>query len=414
MRVLIVGLVPTHVMTMVPLAWALRAAGHEVLVSAPAPVVERAAGAGVSGAAVNPPPGRKLGRSAPPSGPAATGQAGAGPDWALMEERWRQRVDGVLDEHLATARAWRPDLVLCDPIEFSGLIVAAALGVPAVVHRWGPDEVGSRTVPRAVAALAETAARHGVPDGPVHPALILDPCPPSLQCADAAPAQPVRYVPFNGAGPLPSWVKRLGPAARRVCVSFGSDSPLLTAPGVWDDLMHGLTSVPDLEAIVTAAPGDGVTVPPGVLTPGPVPLDLFLGSCTALMHHGGAGTALTGLAFGLPQLVPLPSEPNPTWTVVGRRLTERGAGLMPDLHGRGAPEPPAGGYDPKAVRTALEELLTTSSYGETAQELAQEIREQPTPTALVPLLTELAANPPAPVTGPAAPPATAPTPPTTH
>ncbi|WP_432186995.1 nucleotide disphospho-sugar-binding domain-containing protein [Streptomyces sp. Tue6028] len=379
MRVLIVALVPSHLMSMVPVAWALRTAGHEVLVAGGAPVVERAAAAGLSGAVVSEPPGRPVLRSAAPSG-----LPGAGPDWALLQERWRQRVDGVLDEHLDVARRWRPDLVLVDPIEFSGLIVAAALRVPAVLHRWGPDRISSQSVPRAVEALGEVAARRGVDSGPALPSLVLDPCPPSLQCPEASAAQPVRFVPFNGAGSPPRWAPRPD-AGRRLCVSFGGETPMLTRPEVWDALIRELAAVRDMESVVTAVPHDAAGLPASVHAPGPVPLDLFLGDCDALLHHGGAGTALTGLAFGVPQLVL--AQSNPSWAAVGERVAARGAGVVLDLDAALSADSSAG------LRATVESVLSTPGYRSAAESLADEIGRLPAPSDVVPLLTELAATP---------------------
>ncbi|MDQ0779113.1 UDP:flavonoid glycosyltransferase YjiC (YdhE family) [Streptomyces aurantiacus] len=379
MRVLIVALVPSHLMSMVPVAWALRAAGHEVLVAGGAPVVERAAAAGLSGAAVSEPPGRRVRRSAAPSG-----LAGTGPDWTLLQERWRQRVDGVLDEHLAVARDWRPDLLLVDPIEFSGLIVAAALRVPAVLHRWGPDRISSQSVPRAVEALAGVAARRGVEEGPALPSMVLDPCPPTLQCPEASASQPIRFVPFNGAGSPPGWAARPR-TGRRLCVSFGGETSMLTRPVVWESLMRELAAVRDLESVVTAVPRDAAGLPAAVRVPGPVPLDLFLGGCDALLHHGGAGTALTGLAFGVPQLIV--AQPNPSWAAVGERVAARGAGVVLD------PDVALREESPSGLRVALEEVLSSPGHRSAAESLADEMSRLPAPSAVVPLLTELAAAP---------------------
>ncbi|MFC7259775.1 nucleotide disphospho-sugar-binding domain-containing protein [Streptomyces lutosisoli] len=379
MRVLIVALVPSHLLSMVPVAWALRAAGHEVLVAGGAPVVERAAAAGLSGAVVSEPPGKRVRRSAAPSG-----LPGAGPDWTLLRERWRQRVDGVLDEHLDVARQWRPHLVLVDPIEFSGLIVAAALRVPAVVHRWGPDRISSQSIPRAVEALAEVAAGRGIDDGPALPSMVLDPCPPTLQCPEASASQPVRFVPFNGAGSPPRWAPR-PPTGRRLCVSFGGETAMLSQPAVWDALVRELAAVRDLESVVTAVPRDAGALPASVRAPGPVPLDLFLGGCDALLHHGGAGTALTGLALGVPQLIL--AQPNPSWAAVGERVAARGAGVVLDLDSALREDAESG------LRATLEALLSTPGHRSAAESLADEIRRLPAPSAVVPLLAELAAAP---------------------
>lgn len=379
MRTLVVGLVPSHFLSMVPTAWALRAAGHQVLVAGPPAVVEQAAGAGFSGVAVNEPPGRRVSRAAAPSG-----LPGAAPDWGALEERWRERVDGVLDAHLAAARAWKPDLLLVDPLEFSGLIVAAALHIPAVVHRWGPDRISSQSIPRAIDALAAVAAARGVVDGLAAPALVLDPCPPSLQCPQASAAQPIRFVPFNGAGSPPAWARRRE-GRRRLCVSFGGQTRMLSEPAVWKSLVNRLDAVPGLESVLTAVPHQESPLPDSVRACGRVPLDLFLGGCDALLHHGGAGTALTGLALGVPQLVL--AQPNPSWAAVGERIAARGTGLVLE------PSAVLSQESPEGLRHAVEEVCTDPGYRQAAAAVAQEMRRLPSPAGIVPLLTELAKAP---------------------
>ncbi|KAB8169891.1 DUF1205 domain-containing protein [Streptomyces sp. 3MP-14] len=377
MRVLITALVPSHLMAMVPVAWALRAAGHEVLVAGGDAVVERAAAAGISGVRVSEPPGPRVKRSAAPSG-----LPGAEPDWSVLRERWRQRVDGIVDEHLTVARAFGPQLVITDPIEFSGLIVAGVLGVPAVVHRWGPDRISSRSIPLAIDTLTDIAVRRGAENGPARPALTLDPCPPSLQCPEAAPATPVRFIPFNGAGTPPDWAAK-PPTGRRVCVSFGGETKLLNDPDVWETLTGELAALSDTETVVTAVPAGAGPLPPSVRAPGAVPLDLFLGGCDGMVHHGGAGTALTGLAFGVPQLIL--AQPNPSWLAVGERLEACDAGAVLDLDA--------------ALRTgrqgelgaALADLLSDPRPKQAATALAEEIQAQPSPAELVPELVALAA-----------------------
>jgi hypothetical protein len=379
-RVQIVGVVPTHLMSMVPLTWALRSAGHEILVSGNAAVVERARLAGLSGAVVPDPPRRQAPApaTAAPSPPADG--AGAPLDWAAMEERWRHRVGAVVGHHLRIARAWRPDLILCDPIEFSGLVVAGSLNVPAVVHRWGADRISSSTLARAPRALAEIGVRHGVPDGIPLPALVLDPCPPTLQCPDAGHAQPIRFLPFNGVGSLPEWVFEQSPP-RRIAVSFGSDSGLLADPARWKALVSALASIDGLESVITSSPPpESDPLPANVRAEGPVPLNLFLSTCAAVLHHGGSGTCLTAIHYGLPQLVF--DNPNPSYRAHAERVEACGAGRTLHLDGEDGTS--------DAWRAAVWDVLTDPGYRETAERLREEMYQQPAPHEIVSILGELA------------------------
>lgn len=381
MRVLITALVPTHLMAMVPVAWALRASGHEVMVSGGPAVLEAASAAGLSGVPVKVPPGRPAPRTS--AAPARAGVLGTEPDWNALRERWTQRVDGMVDDHLDFALHWRPHLVLVDPIEFCGLVVAAVLRIPAVVHRWGPDRLSSQSIPRAVEALGEVALRRGATGGPAMPSLVLDPCPPSLQCPEAAPARPVRFVPFNGAGSLPPRTVETR-ATQRLCVSFGGETPALTRPEPWGRLLAELDSFDGLESVITAIPPDAGALPTSVSAPGRLPLDLFLRDCSALLHHGGAGTAMTGLSFGVPQVIL--AQPNPSWAAVGERVEALGAGLVID------PEVLFEKGSRTGLRNALNEVLRRPGYRSAAEALAEENRRLPAPGEIVPLLKELAAE----------------------
>ncbi|MGA5305660.1 nucleotide disphospho-sugar-binding domain-containing protein [Nucisporomicrobium flavum] len=382
MRVLVVGVVPAHLMPMAPLAWALRAAGHEVLVSGSAGFVARAGLAGLSGVAVpDPPPHRPAATSADP----AAGRAAHLMGWDAMVERWRHRVGAVAGPHLAVARDWRPDLILCDPIEFSGLIAGAVLGVPVVVHRWGADRVSSRSLPLAASALADIAERHGARDGIPAPALVLDPCPPTLQCPDADPAQPIRFVPFNGSGAVPEWALRPAPR-RRVVVSFGAETSMLADPVLWDRFMLALTTVEGIEPVITSKPPPGAAVPPGVRAEGPVPITLLLDDAAALIHHGGSGTCLTAVHHGVPQLVL--AHPNPSYAAHGERVAACGAGRELDLDGEHR--------EPELIADVLRQVITDPGYRTATEGLRDEMHRQPDPFRTVRTLTELAG---APVTG---------------
>ncbi|BCB83628.1 hypothetical protein Psuf_009410 [Phytohabitans suffuscus] len=133
-----------HLFPTIPLAWALRAAGHEVLVATAAESVEAAVRAGLP--AVD---------TAPPDAIAAIFGAATGPPderARRMSERGRRIAEAGHEVHelllrtfgevsavtaartAEVARRWRPDLVVHSRLQGAGLAVASALGVPAVEH----------------------------------------------------------------------------------------------------------------------------------------------------------------------------------------------------------------------------------------------------------------------------------------
>ena len=376
MRILITALAPSHLLCMVPLAWAARTAGHDVLVAGRTPVARAAAAAGLPAVEVDEVPVAQLRERGSRIFP--------GHGWRHPLEI---RVDQVLDGYLASATRFRPDLLLCDPIEFSGLITAGLLDVPAVVQRWGsPDAFTAGALERADAALGELCAGLGLDGGTVpRPVLTLDPCPPSLRPQPADPALPMRFVPYNGPQPVPGWA--VAPARRpRVCVSFGlfgSQAAVHGADfveaGELTDRIAALTEAlrrrPDLDVLL-AVPGalrDALGEPPSWFQAvDRMPLDQLFADCALAVHHGGAGTAMTACARGVPQLVLPPDHPSLASCAEG--LVRGGGAVRLDA---------AAQTDPDAVGQALALLLDDPGPRARAGRLAEEIAAQPAPSALV-------------------------------
>ncbi|MEV5374524.1 nucleotide disphospho-sugar-binding domain-containing protein [Streptomyces nondiastaticus] len=402
MRILITALAPSHLMGMVPFAWAARAAGHDVLAAGRAEVAATAQQAGLPAAGIRE-------RQAPRPAPAGTAEGEpalprmaralsaeqlgrfAGHTWAPGGHPWQQRVGRVIDDYLETARAWRPDVILCDPIEFAGLVTGALLDLPVVIHRWGgPDSMSAEAIDRARSILDGPAAALGLRDGIPAPAMTLDPCPPSLRLDATTPVRSMRYVPYNGARLTPRWLRER-PSRRRVCVTFGLFGSQAAVSGA--DFVQGedpaaqiaaiaraLESRPDLDVLVTAPEQvrRGLDrLPDGFDVVDHVPLGSALGHCDLVIHHGGTGTAMTAAALGVPQLV-LPPE-HPALADCARGVALRGVGRRLDGADRA---------DPVALRAEITELLDRTVHREHAQRLAEEISAQPSPADLVPALEE--------------------------
>jgi UDP:flavonoid glycosyltransferase YjiC (YdhE family) len=288
----------------------------------------------------------------------------------------------VVGPALEAARGYRPDLIVSYPLEFSGLVVGGVLGVPVVHHRWGIDPIGGAALPAARRILAGVCSRHLLPDGLPEPVLTLDPCPPALQSPFIEPAEPIRFVPFNGAGPLPGWARTRPVGRRRVCVSLGRRTITTELLPLLHRVIGALDELGGVETVITAdraLHGDFGALPASVRLVEPVPLDLFLSTCDAVVHHGGSGTALTACRYGLPQLV-LPQMAETA--VTGERLAATGAGItVDDAEGQG---------DQRTLRDALEALLDDSTYAKAGRRLAEEMAAMPSPSAVVARLEAIA------------------------
>ena len=217
--------------------------------------------------------------------------------WAVTLS-WPSDCRPWVDSLLRQAEQWRPDLVIVEPVEHAGRIVAAALGVPLVVHGWG------FTLPAAV----EEVARSGILDlyervsaTPPTPALVADLGPSTVQAPDAAPAQLYRYLPFSVPGsPLP-------PARtdkRRVLVTLGTYANPDAASLIRAAVAAALESGADVIAVLgNDDRGSTETFPPGATVLQWVDMSAAAAGCDLVVHHGGAGTSWTTLSAGKPAVL---------------------------------------------------------------------------------------------------------------
>jgi UDP:flavonoid glycosyltransferase YjiC (YdhE family) len=384
---------PSHYLPMVPLGWALRAAGHEVRVAsqpALAPTITRSGQVAVA-------TGRDLDHdevhqrvmrdmrltSVPDAPPPGTTMGTWTPD---ARDRVR-RVFGVfaayaeemLDDLYEYAAWWRPDLIVFDPTTFAAPLVGAALGIPAVRHIHGVDVTyqASDVVGELVAPLA---ARLGLSGVDLLGALTVDPCPPSMQIPSPLRRIPTRYIPYNGEAVLPPWLAE-PPVRRRICLTWGTSTTRIAGfklfvPPLVIEAARGI----DAELVVTLTGPEARTLtnlPAGVRVVEGLPLDLVLPSCDAVVHQGGNGTILTAAYHGVPQLI-LPQLPDQAFHT--ERLVHTGAGTS--LRGDDVSRP--------AIHQALQGLLTQPRYANAARGLRDEMLATPPPAQILPELTALA------------------------
>jgi UDP:flavonoid glycosyltransferase YjiC (YdhE family) len=167
MRVLFIprsGGPPYHLM--VPLAWSLRNAGHEVRVAGPPELVDTITDSGLPAVAVE-----------------------GGSDEATAEDL----TDFV--------RAWGPEAVVHSPGTFAGPLAASVAGAPGIRFLDGHD-VDLDAVEPERKLLARLGAAEADPAG----VLTLDPRPPALRDLGGEPTTSLRHVPYDGPGIVPDWL----------------------------------------------------------------------------------------------------------------------------------------------------------------------------------------------------------------
>jgi UDP:flavonoid glycosyltransferase YjiC (YdhE family) len=356
MRVLFTGAPAVgHLFPMIPLAWALRGAGHDVLF------------ASYNGAEPITRAGMPLVNIAPELDASHELLAVAG-------ARRPDLLNRVADSLVAHGQEWRPDLIVFEPLATAGVVAAAALGVPAVQHNLG---FGRNAALRAtmLEELADSFARHGVAAPPADEVQVIDIAPPSTVAA--TDGWPLRPVSFSGGGTLPQWLRH-HPDRPRVGVTLGTFLPHLLEAAHIRPVFEAMSKV-DAEFVFAQGNTDLAQLgelPENVRAVGGsawLPWNALLRTCTASVHHGGSGSSLASMEAGLPQLVlPSVSESGTNADAVA----DRGVGLRSS-------------YQEMSV-DLLEHILYDGAMRAAAAEVRDEIAAMTTPAELVPRLAVLA------------------------
>ncbi len=404
MRVLFsVSAWPTHWLSMVPLGWSLLASGHEVRVLCAPSQVDPVTRAGLLAvplldgmpisvhnrlAAVH----EALDGSRPypwaPLHPVTGAVMEHVDDFDLDEYRqvtepaYAAQAASSFDAAVRYARQWRPDLVVHDPLGMEGLLAARVVGVPAVLALWGP--VGTQE-PDGPALLPEDISgsfpRYGL--GRLGPGLIdhvLDPCPPAIEPPAPGIRLPSRYITYNGGGKLPALVDEPG-RRPRICVTWSTALTTMCGPRSYllPTIVEALAGM-DADVVVTATSRDVADlgpVPAGVRVLEHCPLAPLLAGCDGVVHHGGAGSTMTALVAGVPQLaITFASEQ----ARVAHRMARAGSTIHVPGHRAG----------PETIRAGVEQLLSAPGPGKRAAVLRDDAVRRPTPVELVARLTQVA------------------------
>jgi UDP:flavonoid glycosyltransferase YjiC (YdhE family) len=367
MRVLVVASpMVGHVLPLLPLAEALRDAGHEVLLATGPEGMAAARSGGVEVRDVA--PGLTVG---PSFGKVALRH----PVLALRGADGRDRgtefvgmlfaglADRMVTGLTAVTREWTPDLVVQESMAAAGAVVAASVGVPVVVVNMTLFD-GAQIFRSTVRALGTTVR---VPE----PAEVLNLAPPGL--VQPASGRPLRFVPVAG-GDTPAPPDLTQPGERpRIIVSRST-----VADPRPDRLMSSVVAAAaDADVDVVLARPDkrvsGRSLPANVRTTDWLPFPAVFPAATGAVHHGGSGTLLTALAAGIPQLL-VPGAGDRR--VNGELLARSGAGMAV----------PVG----RITARDLERLAADRELAGAARELAAEIAAMPAPADVVDDLVALA------------------------
>jgi UDP:flavonoid glycosyltransferase YjiC (YdhE family) len=392
---------PTHYRVMAPLAWAFRAAGHEVLIAggdvmsdtvAKTGMVHTVVGDGYDTFAayqaadteIRTVFGRKL------TTEALLGLT-ADEQRKLLELMWApyaRCAEGMTDDLVTLIREWQADLVIADPWVYAAPLAAQITGVRLVRHLLGPDlmrhmagpgQSGPRDGdPRELwpSPLVSLFDRYGVELRDEYADALVDPVPAGMQLDFDIRRFRTRFVPYNGSGQRPSWLGT-PPDRPRVCVTWGTMTGGLTSQQrfLLPEVVRAVAK-PGLEVVLAITPADAERLgdlPDGVRLAPQLPIHLLLPSCDAIVHQGGSGTILTAAFHGVPQ-VSIPEVADEPLNAASLAGTGAGVTIEPDQAAQSG--------------DAVSALLGDSTWRRAAADLRTEILSLPSPAQTATALAE--------------------------
>jgi len=210
-------------------------------------------------------------------------------------------VDEMIDDVWRHGQEFAPDVVLFEAFALAGPLAAELLGVPGVAHMFGPlpPHETVELANDAVSPIWRSFGRDAPGWAGMYRHLTIQICPPMLETRQVPVGETWHLRPV----PLPVGPRELGPRPV-VYVTFGTlfNSNL----DLFQTALKALADEP-VDVVMTV----GRDQDPAGLAPFPanarveqfIPQAELLLSCSAIVHHGGAGTTFGALAHGVPQVI---------------------------------------------------------------------------------------------------------------
>ena len=355
---------------MLPLARALTEAGHDVAFASGEPIAAEAEAEGLTafrtGLAMDAvePSARRVRQVAASLPPAQVRP------FVFTELFVGVELEPRMNDLFELVERWAPDVLVHDVAEFAAPLVATSVGIPYVEHSYGPaiqDEV-IRAAGDATAPFWTSCGLAPHPLAGFYRYLYLDVCPPGLQVDEAATGavQRIRTVATQPSGIQVPWLDAL---ADQPIVYITLGTVYNHNLDVFQALLNGLRDEA-LNIVVTVGRQNDPEVlgrqPSNVHVHQYIPQELLLPHCAAVVTHGGAGSTLGALAFGLPLLV-VPQGADHFYNA--DRVVAAGAGvqLLPDL------------LTADSARDAVRMLLHDDTFRSAADRIKNELDAMPDP-----------------------------------
>jgi UDP:flavonoid glycosyltransferase YjiC (YdhE family) len=296
----------------------------------------------------------------------------------------RARVGQTLD----LGAAWRPDLIVCDEMDFGSMVAAERLDLPYATVLV--IAAGSLARPDLIAEpLHDLRAEYDLPADPelamLSRYLVLSPFPPGYRdpaCAPPATAHALRSVEPEPAADqaVPPWLGR-DSGRPSVYLTLGTEFNMESGD-LFPRLIAGLREL-DINLLVTVGqqidPDEFGRQPDHVHVERYIPQALILPRCDLVVSHGGSGSVIGALAHGLPMVLAPMGADQP---LNAARCAALGVAQVLD----------ALTVTPETAGTAVATGLADASYRRAAERIRDEIATLPGPDHAVRLLERLAAE----------------------
>jgi len=322
-------------------------------------------------------------------------------EFIVQRVMWDLALEPMVIDLLRVCETFRPAVIVRDSTEAAGCLAAEVAGVPhAAFTTLGFHLEPGNIIESGKARLHGLRARFGLGPDPglemLYRYLLLVALPPGWVSGSAALPTTAHWIqpPVFDAPKgeqLPDWVNTL-PGLPTVYASLGT--------------VYNRWGVSVLRRIIEAAQNEPVNliatigkgqdpatfgpVSPNVYLVPFIPQSLLMPRCSLVINHGGIGTTIKSLSFGVPVVIlPLGADQ----PIVAARVEELRAGLR--VLGSAPRETFCGSaVDPERltaaeVLDAIETILNDAAYRIAAQGLQREIAEMPRPDRAAELIEDL-------------------------
>jgi UDP:flavonoid glycosyltransferase YjiC (YdhE family) len=270
-----------------------------------------------------------------------------------------------LPDLLRICKDFLPDIILHEVAELSAPLLGALLGIPWVTVGFGPllkPEIADMAA-EGVAPMWRESGLEPLRWAGLYQYLYIDPCPPAMQIPAVADVPARTGIRPARVGPRELIRKRM-----KIYVTFGT--LWNTGPAAVERMRIAVAGAASLGVPLIVTVGNATN--PEILGPQPshvqvhqfIAQDEILADCACVLAHGGGGTLLGSLGWGVPLLL-LPQFGDQFYNA-DRAMAAGVALLIQPNH-----------LSVEAVKTALNRLLHEPTFAERAGVVQQELSAMP-------------------------------------